>query len=163
MFVFVAALIFSSAILGAGFMYRNVNSNQCETVNEELNKFYEMFTETPNIQLRQLVLAAKTLLKNVETNSKDKESILNLYNERILSDKYYKRIRGIEEDLFVEKTLIENEAEAIKIGAKDSVFMEANKLLGTGSSSIQKLKLFDEAAFLKRQDSLRQGIKSNDK
>ena len=163
MILFISAIILSSIILGFGILNRNTDNSQTSFANKELEQFYGMFADSPAVQLRQLVLASKTLLRNFSIVSKDKDAILNLYNERVLSEACFKKTMALEEELVIEKTIIENEAESIKPGSKDSIFMEANRLFSSESFVIPKTKLFDEASFLKRQDALRLSAKSHDK
>ena len=159
MILFIFALLFSSIIVVIGILKRKYSTIETDITNDELEKFYGMISESPSVQLRQLVLAVKTLLKNFAKISKEKETVSNLYDERIISDKYYKKLKTIEEELIIEKTLIENEADSIKQGAKDSVFFEANKLMNTENMTQQRKKLFDEGNFLKKQDLLKQKFK----
>lgn len=163
MLLFLCALILSSIIVGTSIALKSSSLDKDIVTNEELEKFYGMFSEPLNAQLHQLVLAGKTLLRNFAKISKDKDTIWNLYNERVISEKFYKKHKMIEEELIIEKSLIETEADSLRPGSKEGVFQEAGKLLSSENSGYQRTKLFDEAAFLKRQDLLRQNIKENSK
>ncbi len=163
MLLFVCAVSLSILILAISIFKKNSTSIETEVFNEELEKFYEMYAEPSNVQLKQLVLAAKTFLKNFTKISKTKDIVSNLYDDRIVSDKYYKKIKHTEDELIIEKTLIENEADCIKAGFKATVFYEANKILSTDHSVNSRKKLFDEADFLKKMDLKRLNLIANAK
>lgn len=152
--------IISILILSLSFILRKKTVADSFVKNEELDKFYSMYSEPVSVQMRQLILAAKTTLSNVRVLSKENDVISELYNDRVISENYYRKYKGIEEDLVLEKTIIGNESEMLKPGSKDFVFIEAKKILESESSSKKsQSKIFNDAQFLKKQDSLLKDLK----
>lgn len=158
--IVISSFLLSSIILTIAFLVKRRNTKQADSNNEELDKFYEMFEEPVNVQLKQLTLAAKTTLRNISQLSREKEIASDLFEEQIVSDRFFSKFKAMEEELVVEKTLIENEAEFLKIGAKENIFSEANKLANTELLGSKKQKVFDEALFLKKASNLTKDLHS---
>lgn len=159
--IVVISLVLSGILLVVAIVARKRRAHSEGVVNEELESYYSMAGEPIPKQLRQLVLAAKSMLKHAEQLSKDSETISELYDDRVISDGYFKRHKQAEEDLVIEKTIIENEADSLRPGSKDAIFSEAKKLLANESSSTNTVpKVFSEALFLKKQDSLTKDLRS---
>lgn len=161
--IILVSLFCSILIIGVGIAARNATRNTSESSNEDLDKFYGMFAEATNVQMKQLIFAARNTLRKLNAHSEEREVVSNLFEERVLSDKFFKKFRDAEEELVIEKTLIENEAEALRVGSKDQVFSEASKLLGIEMIGTKKKRIFDEALFLKKQENLTKDLKSRSK
>ncbi|ELA41233.1 uncharacterized protein VICG_01722 [Vittaforma corneae ATCC 50505] len=161
--IILVSLFCSILIIGIGMLARSTTGDSPESSNEDLNKFYGMFAEPMSVQMKQLILAAKNTLKKLNVLAEEREVVSNLFEERVLSDEFFKRFRNAEEELVIEKTLIENEAEALRTGSKDQVFSEASKLLSVEILGTKKKRIFDEALFLKKQENLMKDLKSRSK
>lgn len=153
------SLVFSALLLVVAMATRRKKGDG-GIANEELEIYYGMLAEPVPKQLRQLVLAAKSMMRRAEQLSRDSEIISRLYDDRVISDEYFRRHKDAEEDLLVEKTIIENEADSLRSGSKDAVFTEAKKFLASESSTKPLQKIFSEALFLKKQDSLSKDLRS---
>lgn len=159
-FVIISILIASTAI-GTSLYLKKKPKPFYGIRNEELDKFYSMFNESSANQIKQLVLAAQTTMRNVKTLTEKSGIINELYNERLLSETYYKQFKSMEEDLVIEKTMIENEVDMLRPDFKEMVFAEAAKRMANDSIfKTKKQKMFDEALFLKKQDLLIKNLKS---
>lgn len=154
----VVSVLTSACILLGSFVLRKTSRN-VPIVNEELEKFYLVSTEQPTLQTKQLLEAAKYTVKNLEKYAQESDIISNLYHERILSDEFFEQFKNIEQNLIVEKTIIENEAEMIKPGLKDQIFLEAKKRI-SGINNQNEPTLFENVAFLKKQDLLQKNFKN---
>lgn len=159
--IVVVSLALSAALMVVAIVARKRRAHFGGIANEELESYYGMPAEPIPKQLRQLVLAAKSMLRNAEQLSRDSEAISELYDDRVVSDSYFKRHKEAEEELVIEKTIIENEADSLRPGSRDAVFSEARKFLANELPSTKAVpKIFSEALFLRKQDSLSKDLRS---
>ncbi|KAM0680355.1 hypothetical protein GINT2_001411 [Glugoides intestinalis] len=158
--IVISSFLLSGMILTIALLIKRRSPKQPESNNKELDKFYEMFEEPVGAQIKQLTLAAKTTLRNLSQLSKEKMVASRLFEERIVSDRFYNKFKSMEEELIVEKTLIENEADFLRAGAKESLFSEASKLANAELLGSKKQKIFDEALFLKKASNLSKDLHS---
>lgn len=153
MVIIIFALIFSTLILAFGITKRKKESDTSSR-NTDLLIFYNSYGEPINQRVKYLIKAAKTLIDDGSKLSDKMGEITYLHDEKIVSDEYYNSIKNLEEELEIEKIMIENEAECLKSGFKEIIFSEAAKLPNSDLSRNKKLKLFDEALYLKRKEAL---------
>jgi len=153
--IVIISLFCSAAIIATGLLLRK-RSHKLSDSNEDLLKFYDLLDEPASVQLKQLVLAAGNTLRRLYAVSAEKEAMAVLFEERVLSEESFRRVSAAEEDLVIEKALIEDEADALRSGAGEQVFAEAGKHLG--GESVKKRKVFDEALFLKKRENLRKDL-----
>lgn len=160
MLIIIISLICSALIILVSFFLKNKTTTSLNACNEDLNKFYSMFNEPVNVQLKQLILAAKSVIKRLNSLSKERETIVSLFEDRVLSDKFQKKYQDEEEELIIEKTIIENEAEQLKQGSQEQVFSEASKMVSYEMMGTKKKRIFDEGMFLKKRESLLKDLKN---
>lgn len=145
-------LFCSITIIGIGLVLRKRRGKAQQSMNEDLEKFYELFAEPIAAQLKQLTQAARVTLSKHRSIVQERETVTELYEEGILGEESYQQVQVMEEDLVLEKAMIENEAEGLKNGGAEQVFSEAGRLGGVENK--KKKKVFDEALFLKKRDNL---------
>ncbi|OQS54674.1 hypothetical protein EHP00_2048 [Ecytonucleospora hepatopenaei] len=110
----------------------NTNINNTNNTNSNINNTNTNTNtnNTNNTILRsQLLKAAKYLITTSEYIRNKEESAEILYEQDLLSDRYMNKIKKVlEEQVFVEKCLIQQQAEEIKAGYGDTIFSEAYAL-----------------------------------
>lgn len=122
--IFIALII----ILVSVKLRKKVHSS--ETINKELIKYFdEVYSANINVKKTQLLRAAKYLIEISEDVKCKQEKANTLYKQGILSDDYMDLInKRMENEIFIEKCLIQREAEELKAGFGDIIFSEANTL-----------------------------------
>lgn len=150
-------VIFSIAsilIVGAAVAMKRMNRKGAEIGNKELEIFYEMEDEPQAAQMRQLIKAARASADAKEAIEKKIESVSQLHDDKLVSDDYINGLTQASEELVIEKILIENEAEMLRPGARDTIFAEAARLPAQPKELASKKKSFDEALYIKRKEML---------
>ena len=129
MFVVISAMLLACFVITYTVLTKK-NNEQHETNNKELIKYFEEFYYANTHQKKQQLLrAAKYLIEMSEFYRLKDASAESLYKEGILSDEYMINLNQImEEYIFVEKCLIQREAEELKAGYGETIFSEANHL-----------------------------------
>lgn len=154
-----ASVATSFCLIFMSLMFKKSKKNEF-ILNEELEKYYSIPYDQTNLKMKQLLEAAKHTIRQLEKYSDENKIITELYDDRVLSDDFFNKFKKIEENLIVEKTIIENEADLIKTGLKDFIFLEAKKQV-LNQPKVKGEKLFDETLFLKKIDILQKNLKSN--
>lgn len=154
------SFLLAASIVATGFFLRNTNKTE-HSSNRELEKFYSLGNEPVIVQSKQLVLAAKETLQKLNKIAELRESVSELFEEQVVSDRFFRKFRDAEEELIVEKTIVENEAEALRPGAKEQIFAEAGKSVNLEMLGSKKKQIFDEALFLKKQETLMKAFKAS--
>ncbi|ORD94323.1 hypothetical protein ECANGB1_871 [Enterospora canceri] len=130
-----------------------------ETTNPEFLKYIEEFYyEKPNKKKAQLLRAAKYLTEVSEALREEESSADRLYKKGLLSDEYMNKLHmKMEEEIFVEKHLIQREAEEIKPGFSSTIFGEA-AYLPSLYKPVEKYKpRFDHKKFVLECEKLSKG------
>lgn len=140
-----------------------------DTDNVELLKYFELIS-TPdkhsaatftNMRRQQLLKAAKYLIEISEYVRRKESSAEDLYkNHNLLSEEYMKKItKLLEEQIFVEKCLIQREAEEIKNNYGEIVFSEANALPNTLKREKTYEPFIDKKLFTLKHNNLLKAAK----
>lgn len=128
--------------------------------NAELRKFYEAEGEPAGHRMRQLARAARLSMDHSESLVQQIEAVSHLHDERLVSDDYFGVFLTRKDNLVIERILIENEAEMLRPGSKDTLFAEASKMPRTEHKAPQRKKYFDEALYLKRKEILQEKLRA---
>lgn len=153
MIIVAISIIFASLLLllSKYISKSKKNTDSLDDENTELDIFYSLENEPSLVQIRQLLKAARANMDaNVSVESQ-LGPVKELYRDGLVSEKNYNNLLQKLEDISVEKILIENEAEMLRPGFKDTIFTEAAKLPSQGKN-YKKKKFFDETLFLKKRD-----------
>lgn len=129
MLLLAISVFIASVIILVSMKLRKKN-NFPETINKELIKYFsEAYFASVNVKKAQLLKAAKYLIEVSEDIKYKQEKADVLYKQGLLSDDYMDLInKRMENEIFVEKCLIQREAEELKVGFGDIIFSEANTL-----------------------------------
>lgn len=146
--------IVSALIVAAALAARRGRHGPAERSSAELDLFYTMGDESVGVQMRQLTKAARAVTDAKESLSEAIETASPLHDDRLLSDEYYNFLVSQNEDLIVERIVIENEAEALRPGSKEAVFSDAARLPSGESRGSVRRKYFDEGLFLRKREML---------
>lgn len=144
-------IVLSAAVVLGRLLYNKLSDDGFNTNNPELEAFYSMSDETVSSQMRQLMRAAAHNMSAKDTTTEKIRSVSILCAERLVSDGYYKSFIRMDEELSVEKVIIETEAESLQPGSGELVFSEATKIKNSQTAD-KKKRMFDEALFLKRYE-----------
>ena len=160
MMFLVVVTLFSALILAAATAYSRRERKHVDTGNTELDAFYAMESEPSLVQMRQLTKAARCSLDGKRTLERQIQTLSMLHEEGLVSDGYYNDALRQDEELVVEKIIIEGDAEMLQPGSKDTIFADAAKLPSTEKCA-QKKKFFDEAPYLKKREIFMGKVSAN--
>ncbi|KAI5150312.1 hypothetical protein ENBRE01_1422 [Enteropsectra breve] len=150
----------SAAVLIYSFVRRK-STEEPETSNTELLEFYNMSDSPVPVQMKQLLKAARFCITSIEALKNKLRSVVSLYEQRLVSDEYYNSILAQINELTLEKLLIEDEAEYLATGFKDSIFSEAMKMnYSEKAAENKKTRLIDESLYMKRLEMLQDGLRA---
>ncbi|KAL6121902.1 hypothetical protein NUSPORA_01113 [Nucleospora cyclopteri] len=129
---------------------------EVSVTNPELINYFQNYNVDMKTKKINLLKAAKYIITFNEKYFRDHLDIAEkLYNKNIIGDSYMDKMRAIEEDLLVDKILIEKEAEVMGI---NKVFQEANCLPYNINLNLEKNKEekeMEERNFILRQEKLK--------
>lgn len=149
--ILAVVVLASALILAVSAVHSRRRKRHSGPENAELSLFDTMREEPVAAQLRQLAKAARLNLDAKQAVERRMPTIAALHEEGLVSDGYYSAHLRQEEELAVEKIIIEGEAEALRPGAKDTIFAEASRL-PAAEKPAKKKRLFDEALYLKKHE-----------
>lgn len=145
-------LLISAGIIVTALLSPKKPQTTTASPNEELEAFYAADTQVPAQLLRQLMKAARVHISRALRLKQRMEVASQLCHEKLISSAYYERLVREDEDLALERFLIEDEAEGLQPGFKDHVMNEARRL--PEPAAPPKKRFFDEALYAKRAEVL---------
>lgn len=144
-------IIVSILVIIVKVIYSRKDSPTTDTGNIELGVFYSLEDKPAAARILQLSKAAAYNIQTKEELQNKTKIATTLFEERLVTDNYLRSLLNLDEELILEKIIIENEAETIKAGGRDVVFAEASKVPAY-PNAIKKKKYFDEGLYLKRRE-----------